>query len=102
LENKDLRSYKLGITFQGSGRVEKFKMRNWDEIKTWQFEDGNQAQSIETLFFSILRSDLTMPPFLGEEEMSGLGGWTETFSNESMSRSDLIDLLEQCVSESQN
>jgi hypothetical protein len=101
LENRSLRSYKVGITFQGSGRVEKFKMRKWEEINTWQFEDGNFAQAIETLFFSIIRSDLSLPPFLGEAEMSGLGGWTETFSSESMSRSELIDLIEQCVSETQ-
>lgn len=101
LENKALGSYKVGITFQGSGRVEKFKAKKWDEIRTWQFEDGNQAQAIETQFFATVRSDLLMPPFLGEEEMAGLGGWTETFSNEAMSRSDLIDLVELLVSEHQ-
>ena len=94
LENEAKGCYKVGITFQGSSRVEKFEAKGWTRLNTWTFHKGHEAQSLEGQFFAVIRADLLLPPFLAEQDMDGLGGWTETFSSETITSANLLNLIE--------
>ena len=99
LENSDLLAKKVGITNLNTAvsRVDQFGSEGWRTIATFQFEEGWKARAVEADFFGWLRGELRIPVFLGEQETGRLGGWTETFSSEAISSTEVISKLNQLI-----
>lgn len=100
LEHSDFASRKVGITNQNlkSDRIEGFKSRGWQVVATVTCEDGHKIRDLETKILNWIRKDLGLPSFLGKEEMGRHGGWTETFSSEGISNSEILSKISETKS----
>lgn len=103
LQNRQLRAWKVGITNRNAkqGRLEGFEKVGWEVIRTWDFEDGSIASEIERKFFSWLRGEKKIPPFLGKAEMGAMGGASETFDLLAVAEGEVCDKLERLIREIQ-
>lgn len=91
LQHKEFAARKVGITNQDlkSDRIEGFKSRGWEVIDTFSSDDGHKIRDMETAILKWIRKDLSLPAFLGKEEMGRHGGWKETFSAEGVSNVEI-------------
>lgn len=90
IENRDFGAKKVGITNVSSSRLAMFQSKNWQIIKTYEFDEGIIARKIEVAVLRWLRKELNLPIFLGVEETGSGGGWSETFSGEAVSDEAVI------------
>ena len=90
LRHDGLHARKIGITNQGTQRIELFRTNGWKVLHLVERESGSEVRLVETLLLAWLREDLSLPPYLGPEEMKRTGGWTETFSGEGPSDLQVI------------
>jgi hypothetical protein len=99
IHNRRQSARKVGITNTNirTDRLNAFGARDWVVIKTWTFTEGNSPQTVERRFFKWLRKDLGTPQFLGPSDMGGLGGHSETFSEEGPSDLEVISYIDSLV-----
>lgn len=86
------RSGKAGITNQEAReiRLKRHAVYGWRLV--WELKDdsGHKIRELERAVLSWVRKDLDLPQHLGKEEMSGTGGWTETFSMGRLSEQEVV------------
>lgn len=95
LENRSLRSVKVGIASQRSRRVKKFVAAKWNEVALFPFDDRDAAREVEQSVLLHVRNELGVPPFLGPNDMGRLGGWSETSCSDEISSRQLVDLVKK-------
>lgn len=94
LEHPEMLSYKVGITAESSpGRLSLFREVGWVTLKLYRFEKGQDALDFESEFFDWLRKEMRIPPYLSSTETKRTGGWTETFSVDSISYEATLEKL---------
>lgn len=85
LENKSLRSFKIGITNVGTNRLAQFQAAGWTVLNLELFENGSHALAVEGAIKRWWRVELGLPMWLGPEDMVRTSGWTETVHSEELS-----------------
>lgn len=98
LHSRDLNSYKVGITGATTSRLAQFKRAGWQVLSTQLFEDGAMARRVERAIHTWWRADLSLPVWLGSEDMNGLGGHTETICASELSPVIISDRIRQEIS----
>lgn len=90
LSHASYKSFKVGIANDDSkpNRLSAHKKWGWNTIEIFGFESGWDALEMENLFFRWLRKDLKILPHLEIEQMKQ-GGWSETFSQQHISSTDV-------------
>jgi hypothetical protein len=79
ISSQSLNARKIGIANVDSGRLETFRRRGWSVIRQWRVDEGDVANTLETLALRWLRKDHRLPVYLGKEDMPRTEGNTETF-----------------------
>lgn len=87
------KAFKVGITNLGTTRLERFVKSGWTVEYKFDSWDGEQIRSVETEIFRWIRRDLGLPQYLGKPEMGALGGYSETFSADGISRQQVIEQI---------
>jgi len=90
LRHDELQARKIGVTNSGNSRLSKFELKGWRVLNLLENPVGQQIFDLEQELLSWVRRDLGLPAFLAKDDMRGLGGWTETFSIEGPSDSEVI------------
>ncbi len=90
IENHEIGAKKIGIANSNSNRLSKFESCGWKVKQVWESSIGSIPLAVETEVLRWIRRELKLPPYLGEAEMEGMGGWSETFSSSGLSDTDLI------------
>lgn len=93
LSHHELKARKIGITNITGHRISDFKKHCWIVLYEIMSPDGNLVLSAETALLSWIRNDLKLPIYLGQQDMSGRSGWTETFTSEGPTDSVVIDRI---------
>jgi hypothetical protein len=88
-----LNARKVGITNVGTDRLAHFENNEWEKVLLVQHERGIIVRHLESAILSWIRKDLSLPEFLGKEEMGRRGGWTETFSLEGPTNEEIIERI---------
>jgi hypothetical protein len=96
IENSLHNSLKVGIGNIGNknDRLTSHHRQGWSLIKRWDFNTGEEAEKIETIIFRWIRNEIGIPIHLSKGEMPQ-GGWSETFSQDSISMNRLIAKIEE-------
>jgi len=92
--HRDLNSRKIGITNTHGDRLSGFLSDGWKLLFSRTSEDGQLTLAVETSVLSWIRKDLALPPHLGPQEMRSRKGWTETFSADGPSDSQIVEFIE--------
>jgi hypothetical protein len=59
--------------------LDTFRKRGWQVIRHWRIEEGDIANTLETLALRWIRTDLNLPVYLDRQDMPRTEGHTETF-----------------------
>lgn len=96
IQHSEWQASKVGVTNTGrnNDRVSAWKNAGWTIIKTFKSEDGLLILNLETNLLRWIRKDLGLPPYLSAEDMSQLGGWTETFASDGVSEGQVLLRIE--------
>jgi hypothetical protein len=96
IENSFHNSLKVGIGNIGNknDRLTSHHRQGWSLIKRWDFNTGEEAEKVETIIFRWIRNEIGIPIHLSKGEMPQ-GGWSETFSQDSIPISRLIAKIEE-------
>jgi hypothetical protein len=70
--------------------------QGWSLFKSWDFKTGEEAEKIEFLVIQLVRNEIGIPVHLSKSEMPQ-GGWTETFSADSISLLGLEKIVEKTI-----
>jgi hypothetical protein len=97
IENKELFSFKVGITNVGTQRLSSWQFNGWNLLKTFEFEKGSEARFVEGRFHYWRRNVLQQQDFLSKEDVGRMGGWTETFNNEAVSSAEVLSRLQEII-----
>lgn len=97
IENMDLLAYKVGISNTGTGRLRSWLGSGWSLVKSFSFERGYEASYVEAKFHFWRRNVLQQPDFLSKADVGRMGGWTETFHNQSVSPKTVEQKLEEII-----
>lgn len=84
ITNSALSAFKVGITNLGTQRLASWISSGWSLVESFEFEKGAEAKYVEQRFHFWRRNVLEMPDYLSKEDVGRMGGWTETFSSESV------------------
>jgi hypothetical protein len=99
IENQKLMAFKVGITNSGTQRLKSWLGRGWELIEVLDFEIGAEAKYVEKRFHFWRRRILEANDFLTSKDVGRLGGWTETFSIQSVTsevvKMKLREVMEQ-------
>jgi hypothetical protein len=91
LHEPALGAVKIGISAD-VGRLDKFSRRGWLLIGRIAFPTGAAAWAVERNVLRHIRQTLQFPAFLGAQQMTGVGGWTETTDAEALPPHELWTL----------
>jgi hypothetical protein len=95
-----LLAHKIGIgnpsDLKGNDRIEIHKKYGWEIFKSWEFEDGKNAQRIEREALRVIRKDMHIPIFLSTNEMPQ-GGQTETVDAEVLTLKELERIIKKAI-----
>jgi len=91
LEHEAFRAFKIGITNEGTTRLAAFQVRGWNVLNLEYFERGDNAAAVERAIKQWWRRDLGLAAWLGPEDMTGTGGWSETISSAEVDAVTCID-----------
>lgn len=98
LEHKSWSSFKVGITNTKGNRLKSLYSEGWKPLQLLTFETGANAETVEGECLRWIRNDLHLPPFLTSSEMRKTGGWTETFSSEHVTKSEVKTFIDAAIS----
>lgn len=90
LSHPGLSARKIGITNTSGQRLAGFQKRGWHVLFEMTSGDGNLILSAEAAVLSWIRNELGLPAYLGQQDMNGRSGWTETFSCDGPSDAEVI------------
>jgi len=76
---KDLSSFKVGITNINTERLSSWVRSGWETLEIFHFEVGAEARFVEKKFHFWRKEILRAPDFLRPVDVGRNGGWTETF-----------------------
>ncbi|TCK63132.1 zinc-ribbon domain-containing protein [Curtobacterium sp. PhB136] len=93
LEHRGLRSFKVGITNEGTVRLDLFQIEGWTILNLERFQNGAQALQVESAIKRWWRKDLGLPMWLGPEDMARTSGWTETISSDELTARECIERI---------
>jgi hypothetical protein len=97
MTHQNFNAYKVGIGKSGGSkandRINNLTRTGWELIKKFKFETGLEAQTLESKFFQIVRSDLNIPVFLSAEDMKSTAGHTETMDSDRISIQQILEIL---------
>ena len=93
LEHTDFRSFKVGITNEGTVRLDLFQIEGWEILNLEHFRRGVDAMQVEAAIKRWWRKDLGLPIWLGPEDMSRTSGWTETISSDELTARQCIERI---------
>jgi hypothetical protein len=84
IQHSGKHSRKVGITniSTRTKRIDGWAERGWKIIKVVESENGSAIADLETEMFRWIRNDLGLPRYLEQRDMDGMGGWSETFSDD--------------------
>lgn len=97
IQNHDLSSRKVGITNLGTDRLAHFQRRGWHIVKTVDSDSGRQIRQIESLLLAWIRFDCQLPSHLTPKQMGRRGGWTETFSFDGPTNTEVMERIQMEV-----
>ncbi len=98
LEHKSWSSFKVGITNTAGNRLKSLYKDGWVPLQLVTFEVGAHAEKIEGECLRWVRNELHLPPYLTQTLMIRTGGWTETFSSELVTESEVKQFIEDAIS----
>ena len=103
IRSETLRARKVGITNTNrtANRVERYGS-DWSVVMTFTHSDGLLIRDLETSILRWLRKDLGLPKYLGKQEMGVSGGHTETFSMEGPNDEEVLQKIEETLTELQS
>jgi len=93
LEHQSMRAYKVGITNVGTNRLAAFQLRGWQVLNLELFAVGTHAAVVERAIKRWWRADIGLPAYLGREDMSQTGGWSETISVDGTTAIECIERI---------
>ncbi len=96
LMNHDLGAYKVGITNEGTNRLEMFSRLGWAVICQWRFSAGSDAHDVEQEFLGFIRDELGLGLAVEEAAMP-LGGHTETFQTRGLEVDALLERMSSII-----
>ena len=98
LQHSVFNAYKVGIGKSGGSksndRIGNLGKQGWTLLRKYDYETGLEAQSHESLFFQIVRTNLHIPIHLSAEEMRRTAGHTETMDADLISATKIFDIIE--------
>ena len=97
IENADLLAYKVGITNAGTQRLSSWLGQGWKLIEKYEFTRGAEARYVETRFHFWRRNVLLLSDFLSREDVGRMGGWTETFNNQSLTTDEVKQKIQELI-----
>lgn len=97
IENAELQAFKIGITNSGTQRLSSWLGKGWDLVRQYDFTKGSEARFIETRFHYWRRNVRLEPDFLSKVDVGRMGGWTETFTNKSLSRDEIHSKIQELI-----
>jgi hypothetical protein len=91
---------KIGITNPGrkNDRIQLYKRFGWKVLATWEDQDGKLILDLETRTLRWIRKEIGLPPFLSSPDMRGISGASETYSSEGLTDKELINHVEEELS----
>lgn len=94
IKQSALSSKKVGITNSppGTGRLRDFEVQGWQILRVWSDQNGIVAQAAETRILQWIRRDKKLPPYLSDGDMPRVGGWSETFADDGVTDSEIIEI----------
>lgn len=97
IENPTLGARKIGITNPESKkeRLRGFQQHGWVVLQVIEESDGLIIQDLETSILRWIRRDLSLPPFLSKDDTPVTGGWSETFSSEGVTNSQVMTKISE-------
>jgi len=102
IRNVELNSFKVGIANNNfnrkSDRLHRFRNHGWEELSVWDFNSGEHVQQIEKSFFSFLRNERKIKPYLNKGTLT-YQGESETFSMDSIAVQEVIDRINLAILE---
>ena len=95
IKHQSLRAMKIGVTNRDakSDRLGEFQKQGWIVVFKIESEDGLRIFDLETKLHRWVKNEELLPSFLTQQEMGKLGGWSETFSDDALSESAVIDKM---------
>lgn len=97
IENTQKEAFKIGITNVGTTRLQAFTSRGWKIHASHQFPLGAEARLLEKQMQTWLLDELGLTSVLVRKDMGRLGGETETFSNQKVSRSAVLRKIDSIL-----
>lgn len=97
IENQNLKAFKVGITNIGTQRLKSWLSRGWELIEAFEFDLGAEAKYVETRFHFWRRGILKAEDYLTSKDVGRLGGWTETFSRDSVEEIVIQNKLREVI-----
>ena len=99
IENEKLQAFKVGITNLGTSRIFNFKGKGWKLIHKVSFQYGVDARKCERAMQRWLKDDLGLESVAKRSDMGRLGGQTETFSSEVVTKDAVVQKLTSLAKE---
>jgi hypothetical protein len=93
LENVEKGAFKVGITNEGTSRLRAFEGKGWTVHARHPFSLGADARYLERQMQTWLVVELGLSAVLVRKDMGRLGGETETFSNQRVSKSEVLEKM---------
>ena len=96
IHNKKLAARKIGITNLDARtkRIEKFVSSGWEIVRTYTHENGLLIRKTEEVLLRKIREEHGLPQYLTQQDMRGMSGATETFSEDGVSNDFLLREIE--------
>lgn len=102
ISHEQLNALKVGIANPSrradGDRLKRFTNFGWEVIATWTFTKGAKAEIVEKRVFEVIRKEKSIPIFLSRSEMP-IGGHTETIDADSISVSELLQMINSFIKE---
>lgn len=98
IQNEKLGALKVGITNTGTQRINSWLSSGWSLIESFDFFVGAEAKYAEDRFHFWRRTVLQVSNFLTSKDVGRQGGWTETFSHQSVEIKVVRSKLKEIIS----
>lgn len=92
--NDDLKARKMGIANLTSKRLDNFQERGWRTLHKVESSSGLAILELETRMFRWLRKEVGLTVYLEKQDMQRMAGFTETFSLEAVTNTEIIRKIE--------
>lgn len=96
IQHPEWKASKVGITNpdRNTDRIAGWKKAGWVIVQTHESQDGSLILALETSILRWLRKDLGLMPYLSPEDMSPMGGWSETFATDGVTELEVLEKMQ--------